>query len=243
MYMSMSGKSPPRHIHRPLGIIKMKIISTTSLFLILCVFACNNENGDSNKLKELYSGNSKSEVIESKSQRLVNNDFIYDFFNENILKGDSLNEEKWTKLSIASLGHNGMCDYLIRSMDSLLAPKDIEFMISKIDNTSWTWDCSKLKTTNCLDPEVVDSIFSIKREVLETENGNQVIDAWEIFKDKFGNGGIHRYSIPIYNLDKTVILIGHSWQGHWTLGFGEICVFRKINRKWTNVTNMKLWIS
>ena len=190
-------------------IIIMKIIQLTTILVFIIAIPCHHHQYKVEPQK--HTG-----YMDKRLPR-VNDDFVYDFLNSYILKEDPMKKDKWRKIRIEVIHHDQKWESYIQSIDSLLAPGDAEFMMDQITTRDLAWDCSKLNTVNCLDTRKVNAIFS---------NG---MNSWDIFRMEYGWGGIHRYSMPIYNKNKTVLLIEHSGSGGGTLGSCEVYIYKKLN--------------
>jgi len=216
----------------------MKIVYFTLITTIL--ISCSNTKHENQKEKEDLSNNIPQQKTNSPLNQ-TDSEFYYDFMNQNIFGGEK--ESEWCKLEAQILKHDSDWINHIKSLDSLLTESEMNFMINQIDTTNREWECQKIKKVHCFSKSTLDSIFSIGTSVVEENGEKKVIDAWEIFREKYGFGGIHSYSMPIYNEQKTVLLIKHGGQGDWLIGSGEIYIYKKVNNNWEYVDEISLWIS
>lgn len=223
-----------------------------SIIITLCLlWNCSSQtDSKENENTHIQSDTNETTISEGEQQEEVlieldpiENAFVYEFMNEFILKDSSNDQKSWTKLMSGVIPMNYPFESLIKSMDTLLSDDDIEFMIWQIDPIRYRWNCNAFDKVVCLESQVVDSIFAIGKEVIETEERTIYIDAWEEFRKEFGNGGIHSYSKPIFNKARTIVIIQHSGQGDWTLGSGGIYIFQKTEEEWKLLKDINLWIS
>jgi len=155
--------------------------------------------------------------------------------NYTLFGADSLidNRREYIKLNCFSSKHSSDLKNFINSQpDSILTSQDKKFMKSQLANQTFLWDQDKFINVWCLTP----------KDLYKTKE-NDTIDYWENFRELFGNYGHHHYSKPLFNKDKTIIVIEHSGQGDWLLGSGSILLFRKENGKWKLLEERNLWIS
>lgn len=149
---------------------------------------------------------------------------VYDFMNYTLFKADTAfaNRREFIKLNCFSIKHSSDLKKFINSQSStILSFQDKKQLKSQIDKQTFLWDQSKLINVWCLTPKD-----------LYQAGENETIDYWVNFRQLFGNYGHHHYSKPIFNKDKTVVVIKHSGQGDWLWGSSEILLFKKENGKW-----------
>lgn len=160
---------------------------------------------------------------------------VYDFMNYTILGVDnSISERrKFIKLNCFALKHSSDLRKFISSQsDTILTRQDKKFMRSQFESQTLLWDQDKLINVWCLTPK---DLYKV------TENDS--LDYWNNFREFFGDYGHHHYSRPIFNKDKTVVVVEHSGQVDGLLGSGNILLFRKENNKWKLIKTQNLWIS
>lgn len=160
---------------------------------------------------------------------------VYDFMNYAIFGVDnSISERReFFKLNCFALKHSSDLRKFISSQsDTILTRQDKKYMRSQFDNQTLLWDQDKLINVWCLTPK---DLYKVKE--------NDSLDYWDNFRERFGDYGYHHYSRPIFNKDKTVVVVEHSGQADGLLGSGNILLFRKENHKWKLIKKQNLWIS
>jgi len=179
----------------------------------------------------------------SKSKTIVTEQDIYSFMNAAIFHSDSTitDQKEFEKIHALIVPFSESIRSFIWTLD--IGFSDKFFLQRQIDQELINWDCSKLQNVVCIPADTIERIFSIGSEIVETNSGFVFIDAWEDFRKKYGNGGLHRYSTPIFNKDKDFAIVEHGGQGDWELGSGTILVFKKTNDKWEIHDQKELWIS
>jgi hypothetical protein len=210
-------------------------------------------------IKMLFTKQSNIEMASSDSMflepnvtllKIEENKQIYKFFNEVFLMDTVASQLQ--KIVPTTIPHGEEIGQFIVSLDTILTKDDVLFMKNQIDTLSYTFECNSLINVQCLDMEVIDSLFSSAEldidmfSVKKTGINGEVRkknDAWDVFRELYGDGGIHRYSIPIYNKDNTLLIIGHDGQGGWTIGSSGFLIFRKENDHWQYLAQKNFRIS
>lgn len=214
---------------RQLGVPNLYIVGAGLLIVILIGFFLNGYD-DYRKTNAGYSYDDLK-----KRNTVIYEQEIYDFMNYTLFCADSLIDDRreFMKLNCFSLKHSLDLKKFINSQpDSILTSHDIKFIKSQLAYQTFLWDQDKLINVWCL----------TLKDLYKTQE-NDTIYYWENFRELFGNYGHHHYSKPIFNKDKTIIVIEHSGQGDWLLGSGNILLFREENGKWKLIKEQNLWIS
>lgn len=179
----------------------------------------------------------------SNPETVVTDQDIYNFMNVVIFHSDSTitNKEELEKIHAVTVPFSESTRPFIWTLD--IGFRNKVFLQRQIDQDPINWDCSKLQNVICVPADTIRKIFSVGSEIIKTETGFIFIDAWEDFRKKYGNGGLHHYSQPIFTKDKNFALIEHGGQGDWELGSGAILAFKKNKSKWEIYDQEELWIS
>ncbi len=225
----------------------------------------------SNSSKTKTKIESDTSISNKKCVNYLEDDFCYQFMNEAILlTPDTIPESSWLKLEYqlqpqSAYNWKEFIDYLkgnrtlseedplfnlvvnwdkaISILQPYLKPGDKPFMLEQIDSSVLIWNCDRLNTVICPDTNVVDSIFSLPDKPIQSKEVLAFKDPWSIFRQVYGNYGLHSYSKPIYNQNRTIVIIEHSGVGGYTMGSGEIYIFKRDNSKWELIYELDLWIS
>ncbi|GAA5023667.1 hypothetical protein GCM10011506_06690 [Marivirga lumbricoides] len=155
--------------------------------------------------------------------------------NYTLFEADSAIDDRreFIKLNCFSLKHSSELKKFINSQpDTILTIQEKNHLKSQFDSQTFLWDKNKLINVWCLTP----------KDLYKAQE-NDTIDYWVNFRELFGNYGHHHYSKPIFNKDKTVVVVEHSGQGGWLFGSGSILLFKKENSKWKLIKEYNLWIS
>ncbi len=166
--------------------------------------------------------------------KLIEDDATYEFMNE-ILHVDSilLDSMEYTKIVCFSIGHSKDLKEFIKDLpDSIIDRSDKRYMINQLYPESLLWDNSKLKNCWILTPHDLNKIST-----------SDVFDYWEEFRRIYGKYGEHSYSKPIFNKNKTVVVLEHIVQGDVLWGSDDIIAFIKKKGKWILLKNQNLWVS
>ena len=194
------------------------------IVLFIAVYMLTYESGMSLTIEEL-----------KERKLVVDNESVYEFMNETFFRSDSviIDSLEFQKIMCFSLGHSKDVKNFIKQInDTVLSKTGKRYMLNQLNKKSLLWNENELK--NC---------WSLAPADFQDLTNNSCWDYWEAFQKKFGNGGKHNYSVPIFNSSKTFVVIEHSGQGGCLLGSGEVLSFIKVNGKWKFYKELHLWIS
>lgn len=166
--------------------------------------------------------------------RLINEVEIYEFMNSLLNGKDTVVEDKREHIKIDCLTREHgieIREFLEMQDDSVISKEDKEIMKLQFENTKYVWDCDRLQNVRCLTPKEL--------KVIE-KNTNR--DYWELYKELYGKYGLHSYSKPIFNAEKTKVIIEHEGLSGWENGSGELYLFSNKNGKWYIEAKTILWI-
>ena len=106
--------------------------------------------------------------------------------------------------------------------------EDLEYIFEQVDTTIYLWNCSRLKNINCLESQVVDSLFNLDKDFMgKTKEGMENFDPWKALAVHYGAKGITSFSIPYFNKGKTLAIIQSNSTAHFTLGAGYLRIYQK----------------
>ncbi|MCB9195066.1 MAG: hypothetical protein H6600_09410 [Flavobacteriales bacterium] len=224
---------------------------TTLKLIVICLFvSCTQERTNRILLIDNSESADQDSIADSTDFKEIvldlnieDNLFIYEFMNECIFKDTSNNIQDWTKLMPKTIPLNYDFNSLLKSMDTLLSSKEIEYMSWQLNSNKYEWNCENLVNVVCLDENRIESLFAFGTQIIETDQWTIYLDAWEHFRKEYGNGGIHSFSKPIFNEEHTIVIIEHYGQGDWTIGSGDIFIFQKLDNEWQLLKTINLWIS
>lgn len=214
---------------RQFGVSNLYIIGA-GLFIVIIIGFFLNGYDDYRKTNAGYS----YDELKNK-YTVISEQEIYDFMNYTLFGADSVIDDRreFMKLICISFTHSSDLKKFINSQpDTVLTGQDKKIMTAQLEYQTFLWDQDKLINVWCLTPK---DLYKIQE--------NDTIDYWENFREHFGNYGRHKYSKPIFNKEKNIIVIEHSGQGDWLWGSGDILLFRKENGKWRLFKEQNLWIS
>lgn len=214
---------------RQIGVPNLYIMGVGLLLVFLIGFFLN---GYSN-YRKTNTGYSYDDL--KNKYTVISDPEIYNFMNYNLFGADSIIDDRgeFVKINCFSFKHSSDLKKFIGTQpDSVLTIQNQKFMKSQLQYQTLLWDQDKFINVWCLTP----------KELYKTQE-NDTIDYWENFRELFGKYGYHQYSKPIFNKDKSVLVIEHNGQGDWLLGSGTILLFRKENGKWKLLIEQDLWIS
>ena len=198
------------------------------ILLIIIVYKINEREHVNKKLEKATYEQLKEEF------RLINEVEIYEFMNSMLNGKDTVVEDKreHIKIDCLTLEHGiEFREFLELQDDSLISKEDKEFMKLQFANTKYVWDCDRLQNVRCLTP----------KELKEIEK-NSDRDFWELYKELYGKYGLHSYSKPIFNKEKTKVIVEHHGSSGWENGSGDLYLFGKRNGRWYIEAKTILWI-
>lgn len=165
---------------------------------------------------------------------ILDEPFVYDFMNQIIQSKSSSDSLEFIKLKCFVLPHskNSIKNLIYSINDSILSRADKWNLIDNLSDEWLLWNKNKLKKIWVLSPLELDKLDESRHD-----------DFWINFKKFYGKYGLHSYSKPLFNEDKTVAIIEHAGSGDWLLGSGDIYVFIKYQGKWILYDSKMLWIS
>lgn len=166
---------------------------------------------------------------------LVEGEEIYEFMNLTLFDSDSViaDSREHSKLVCLTLKHSAHLRKFINSLnDTVLTRKDKRFMKSQFVDQTFLWDQDKLINVWCLTPKDLAKVHD-----------NDTSNYWENFRELYGNNGRDQYSRPIFNRNKTIVIIEHHGQADWLAGSARILLFRKEKGEWKLFKEKGLWVS
>jgi len=83
----------------------------------------------------------------------------------------------------------------------------------------------------------------ISTDTLMNLQKNDVQSFWDGYRKKFGNGGFHTFSLPLFSKDKSIAIIKTGYHCGSLCGSGGIHIYKKVTGKWICVSSLKNWIS
>ena len=162
---------------------------------------------------------------------VISDDEIYNCMNQ--IFSHSTDSTDFTKINVFTYENPDVLrDFIDSANDSLLSVADKIHMKQQIHQKSQIWDENQLKNFRCIYPKD-------KREIKKYVDE----DYWVNFKQKFGPGGLHYLSTPVFNRDKNICIIIHLFSAHLLLAGEDILLYKKINGNWQLVYDENLWIS
>lgn len=168
-----------------------------------------------------------------KEYKLVNDSEAYEFINSMLNSSDTIINDirEHIKINCFTSEHGKeIREFLELQNDSILSKNDKEFMKSQFENKVYLWDQDRLRNVRCLTPKDLNEIEK------RTDR-----DYWELFEELYGKYGRHKFSKPIFNEDKTKLIIEHEGSSGWEMGSGELYIFSKKNEKWYIDAKSTIW--
>ncbi len=183
---------------------------------------------------DYFNSNAAYSYDELKSKNtVISEQEIYDFMNFAFFNADSILKDKreFAKINCFTIQHGQDISNFINSLsDTVLTSEDKIYMKTQMVKQPFLWDKDKLINVWCLTPK---DLYKIKDDK----------EYWVNFRKAFGKYGHHHYSKPIFNNDKTLVVIEYSGQGDFLMGSGNMLLFKKEKGKWQLIKNHNLWIS
>lgn len=102
---------------------------------------------------------------------------------------------------------------------------------ANLDTKTYCFDCSLLPNTVCFSSADIAQLFALYDE-----------KGWANFRNKYGNYGLHYFSIPLFNSDRTKAIIIYGGMGSTKTGSTELLLLEKARSKWTIYRTVTLGI-
>jgi hypothetical protein len=163
----------------------------------------------------------------------VEGDYIYNFMNEinQVESNDDPSLQVKLDCLTSLLDFETIDDYVNGVSSRVLSEEDKEFMMEQYTDKKYLWDKSKLKGYWVLYPKDLNVI-----------EGETPKDYWDTFRVRYGNFGLHDFSIPMFNRDKTFAVVLHAYQAGLDDARGMIEAYRKVNGRWVLYERIRLWV-
>ena len=151
---------------------------------------------------------------------LIQDRDIYQLLSDAILPQGQLSEKE--KLKIINLTTADIINYIKFPLTKYCDIQDSIIFFTNLDKETYSFDCTLLQNTVCISGTDIGLIFNLDNEI-----------TWKDFRNKYGKYGIHYFSIPLFNIDKTKAIIVTGGAGSTKTGSKELLFLKKVKGKWT----------
>jgi hypothetical protein len=101
------------------------------------------------------------------------------------------------------------------------AHDSIDFF-TNLDKRTYMFDCSLLTNTACISGADIAQIFGLDKE-----------KGWTDFRNRYGKYGLHYFSIPLFNSNRTKAILITGGAGSTKTESKELLFLEKVRNKWT----------
>lgn len=90
----------------------------------------------------------------------------------------------------------------------------------------------------------VENLQLVSADTLRAfRNTKDIDDFWSKFHEKYGDGGFVEISVPIFSLNRELIIIRYSYSCGGLCGSGFTTIFKKNGDEWDELRVLDAWIS
>ena len=151
---------------------------------------------------------------------LIKDKDVYQLLSDAILPQGRLSETE--KLKLINLTTADITNNIKFPLTNYCDIRDSINFFANLDKVTYSFDCSLLQNTVCISGNDIALLLT-----LDKENG------WKDFRNEYGKYGVHYFSIPLFNLDKTKAIIIVGGAGSTKTGSKELLFLKKVKGKWT----------
>lgn len=154
----------------------------------------------------------------------------YDFYNS-LNAGDSINpfylSDKQGLWGMVEFG-----DTADVFSDTIFTKADVTFLKYQLKKCShFKWKDGTLYGATIIAEERIEKMF---------ERGT---DGWQQFYKNYGNTGFHKYSVPLFSVDKSLCIVYMGFHCGGLCGEGSTRIYKKKHGYWHLVKEYGSWVS
>lgn len=151
---------------------------------------------------------------------VVKDNDVYQLLNDAILPHGLLKDPE--KLKLLNLTTSDIRYSIKFPLTDYCSKQDSIAFFLNIDTLTYSFDCSQLTNTICISVPNFLEIFC-----LDIQKG------WTDFRNKYGNYGLHYFSVPLFNHHRTKAIIISGGNGSDKIGSKKLLFLKKTGNKWT----------
>ncbi|HYX06575.1 MAG TPA: hypothetical protein VE912_07555 [Bacteroidales bacterium] len=171
----------------------------------------------------------------------------YAYFNNNF---DSLTDENfYDYLNNFSTDDSINENMLVLILTDNYIDQDLQRLKTIFLENDWT-DFDIIDKQTNKNPQIINereliSWKTISRKELDSLIADTLsgIEWWDDFHKKFGETSLHSFTHPIYNADRSIMILKHTYSGGLLFGESELVILRKVEDRYVVVGKETLYVS